>query len=41
MSDSVPVMLEVTVSVAVIDCVPAVFSVAEKVCMPASAVVNV
>src|ERR1017187_2598206 len=37
MPDSVPVMLEVAVSVAVIDCVPAVSSVTEKVWVPASA----
>ena len=34
MPDSVPVMLEVAVSVAVIDCVPAVSSVTAKVCVP-------
>ncbi len=32
----VPVMVPVTVSVAVIDWVPAVLRVAEKVCVPAS-----
>ena len=41
MPDSVPVRLDVTVSVAVIDCVPAVSSVTEKLCLPASAAVNV
>ena len=35
--DSVPVMLDVTVSVAVIDCVPAVSSVTAKVCVPVGA----
>ena len=34
MPDSVPVRLDVVVSVAVIDCVPAVSSVTEKVCVP-------
>ena len=41
MPASVPVRLAVVVSVAVIDCVPAVFSVALKVCIPASAAVKV
>jgi len=36
-----PAMLPMAVSAAVIDCVPAVFSVALKVCMPASPVVKV
>ena len=36
----VPVMLAVTVSVAVMLRAPAVFSVAEKVCAPLSAAVN-
>ena len=36
-----PVMLDVAVSVAVIDCVPAVSSVTEKLCCPASAAVKV
>ena len=40
MPPSVPVRLAVLVSVAVIDCVPAVFRVALKVCTPASAAVN-
>ena len=35
-----PVMLLVTVSVAVSDWLPAVLSVAEKVCLPASLLVN-
>ena len=39
--DSAPVMLGVTVSVAVIDCVPAVSSVTAKLCLPASVAVNV
>ena len=34
MPDSVPVMLEVAVSVAVIDCAPTVSSVTAKVCVP-------
>ena len=34
--DCIPVIDDVTMSVAVIDCVPAVFSVAEKVCVPVS-----
>ena len=38
---SLPVMVEVLVSVAVIDCVPAVSSVAVKVDWPSSAVVKV
>ena len=41
MFDSVPVRLDVFVSVAVIDWVPAVSSVAVKVCLPPSAVVKV
>jgi hypothetical protein len=39
--DSVQVMLPVAVPVAVRDCVPVVFSVALKVCTPASAAVKV
>ena len=38
---SLPVMLGVAVSVAVIDCVPAVSRVTGKVCVPASAAVKV
>ena len=34
--DSLPFMLDVAVSVAVIDCVPDVSSVTEKLCVPAS-----
>ena len=41
MFDSVPVIEEVLLSVAVIDCVPAVFKVALNVCIPASPDVNV
>ena len=37
----VPLMVPVTVSVAVIDWLPAVFNVALKVCAPASALTNV
>ena len=37
----VPVMVPVTVSVAVIDCVPTVLSVTEKTCVPASPPVKV
>ncbi|TAK58137.1 MAG: hypothetical protein EPO22_11295 [Dehalococcoidia bacterium] len=36
-----PVMLDVTVSVAISDCVPTVLSVAENVRMPLSPAVNV
>ena len=38
---AVPVMVEVAVSVAVIDCVPAVSNVTEKVDWPSSAAVKV
>ena len=38
---SLPVMLDVDVSVAVIDCVPAVLSVTEKVCVPPLAAMKV
>jgi hypothetical protein len=38
---ALPVMLLITVSVAVTDCVPAVLRVTEKVCLPASLLVNV
>ncbi len=41
MPDRVPVIDGVMVSVAVIDCVPVVFSVALKVCVPLSAATNV
>ena len=41
MPDCVPVIVEVTASIAVIDCVPAVFRVALKLCTPLSAAVKV
>ena len=41
MPDSLALRLDVTVSVAVIDCGPDVSSVTEKLCCPASDAVNV